>query len=468
MQPCHPNHRQTTIPKPVRLRDGCSLQSLIRSARLMMILLSVPLLLQSQQVRSFAEIDSLSYRAYLNSDWKEVINLAKEGFRDGYDYYYLRMRAGEAELNRKNPVGAAEQFRKALVFNDKDPIALELLYSSLLFSGDLAESRLLAANYSKEFREKLGIPARRLITSAFFEPGYMSNPKSDQFSVIPDGAELAHIYGVPNYWYFSAGINLEAGKRFSATLSTNILSFAATQQILIRNLPPIVFDVPFDQRAVYLGGNYYLGKGFHLSLAGQMMSSTIPLYQWVDSNTGGQYELGATSYRDLALNFSVYKQFHYVTIGLGADVNRLKNLWYKQVQTELTLYPAGNINTYLKVGGTWLPDSLKPSGRVVAHAIAGRKLFRTIWMEGEYYLGDIRNFSEHNAYVVFNNLDVIRKRMGFTILAYQVLPHLDLSLRYQYTLRSASWQIYKNSKYIGDLSKDYPVNSFIGGLTWRF
>jgi hypothetical protein len=78
----------------------------------------------------------------------------------GYDYYYLRMRAGEAELAMHKPVKAINHFRKALEFNEKDPVALELLYSSLLYSGDLAESRMLAASYSPAFRKRLGIPAR--------------------------------------------------------------------------------------------------------------------------------------------------------------------------------------------------------------------------------------------------------------------------------------------------------------------
>ncbi|MFA5816414.1 MAG: hypothetical protein WC865_12415 [Bacteroidales bacterium] len=430
--------------------------------------LLLPLLSPAQETHSFAEIDSLSYKAYLDADWKRVLDYTRSGFNSGFDFYYLRMRAGLAELNRHSPVRAAVHFRKALEFNQNDPYALEYLYSSLLFSGDLAESRLLANTYSPAFRKRLGIPARRLITSAFIEPGYMLNSKAAELKAYRPDAELAHLYFVPGYWFLSAGVNLESGKRFSAAISTNILSFTAVQQFLIQNQEPQVFVVPFDQRAVYLAGSYYLGKGFHLSLAGQVMSYTLPLYRWVAGNTGGEYLLDAFAYRDLAFNASVVKRFPYVTIGLAADANRFKNQWVKQAGAKLTMYPAGNVNTYLQMGGTWLSDSLNPAGRIIAHATAGRKLFRLVWIEGVYYYGDIRNFSESNAYVVFNNYDMIRKRMGINLLAYRLLPHLDLSLRYQYTLRSATWQIYQNSGYIQDLQQDYPIHSFIGGLTWRF
>jgi hypothetical protein len=440
--------------------------NLVKLSTLALMLL--PWFSQAQQQHTFTEIDSLSYKAYLDADWKKVLDYSRTGFNSASDYYYLRMRAGVAELNRYNPVRAAVHFRKALDFNQNDPYAQEYLYSSLLFSGDLAESRLLATTCSPAFRKRLGIPAPRLITSAFIEPGYMVNSKAAEFKAYRPDAELAHVYLVPAYWYFSAGVNLEAGKRFSATVATNIISFTAIQQFLIQNLPALVFDVPFDQKAVYLAGSYYPGKGFHLALAGQVLSYTLPLYRWIPGDLGGQYVQDAFAYSDLALNASVVKRFPYVTVDIAADANRFKNQWVKQAGAELTIYPAGNVNTYLQMGGTWLSDSLNPAGRIVAHATAGRKLFRSVWIEGNYYYGDIRNFSEHNASVVYNNYDMIRKRMGINLLAYQVLPHLDLSLRYQYTLRSATWQFYQNSEYISDLQQPYPVHSFIGGLTWLF
>ena len=435
---------------------------------LVLLGLLVPLLVSAQEKPSFARIDSLSYQAYLKSDWKKVIEYSRDGLTAGYDYYYLRVRAGIAELNLKNPNKAAVHFRKALDFSLNDPVALEYLYSSLLFSGNLAEARLLAGTYSPAFRKRLGIPSNRLITNAFIEFGYMVNPKVGELKAIRPDAELAYVYLLPDYWYLAAGVSLEAGRRFSGSLSTNILSFKPIQQFLIQNQAAQVFDVPFDQRAVHLSGSYYLGKGFHMGLAGQYMSYTVPLYTRIAGETGDTYYLEALDYRDLALNASVTKRFSHLTLTIAADANRFKNLWYKQAMARATFYPSGNINTYLTAEATLITDSLNPSGRIIAHGSAGRRLFRSIWLEGDYYYGDICNFSEQSAYVVFNNLDLIRKRMGISLLAFRVLPHLDLSIRYQYTLRTASWRIYRNSEYISDLKNDYPVHNFIGGLIWRF
>ncbi len=434
----------------------------------LILFLLLPLTSPSQNPPSFNQIDSLSYNAYLASDWKKVLQYSNQGFNAGYDYYFLRMRAGLAELNRKFPVRAAKHFRKALAFSANDPYAVEYLYSSLLFSGDWAESRLLAADSPPEIRKKIGIADKRLISSAFVETGYMFNPNADSIKAYQPDAELSHLYMVPSYWYLSAGINLEAGKRFSAVISTNIISFTAIQQFLIPGQASLIYDVPFDQRAIYLAGSYYVGNGFHLTLAGQALSYTLPLYIWEPGDAGGQYVQNAFTYTDLAFNLAIRKRFPWVAIGLAADFNRFKNLWYRQEQADFTLYPSGNVNTWLKLEGTLLSDSISPSGRMITHASVGRKIWGKLWIEGDYYYGDIRNFSEQNAYVVFTNFDKIKKRMGINLLAYKIIPHLDLSFRYQYTLRSASWQTYLNSEYIGDQFRDYPVHSIIGGLTWQF
>ncbi len=422
----------------------------------------------AQEKRSFSQIDSLSYQAYLSSDWKKVLSYSSEGFKSGFDFYYLRMRAGIAELTLNRPVQASRHFREALKFSEYDQTAQSLLYSSLQFSGNLAEARILAADFSSDLREKLDIPERKLISSIFMEPGYMLNSKAAELKAFRPDLQEAHLYLVPAYWYVSAGVNIEAGKRFSATLATNILSFQATQQIIFQNQDPLVFDVPFDQRAVYFGAGYYLGKGFRISAAGHFLTCAIPLYSWSPGQAGGQYVQGASDWRDLAFNASLIKRFSYVTVGLSGDANRFKNVWYRQASASLTVYPSGNVNTYLKAEAAWLSDSLVSTGRLIAHGGIGRKLFRTVWIEGNYYVGNIQNYTEANAYVVYNNFDMIRKRFDINLMAYRILHRMDLSLRYQYTLRSATWLTYENSEYIEGVQQDYPVHSLIFGLIWQF
>ncbi|MFO7616044.1 MAG: hypothetical protein R6V75_02195, partial [Bacteroidales bacterium] len=135
--------------------------------------------LQAQVERSFAGIDSLSYQACLDSNWREVRRLTTEGFSLGYDYYFLRMRAGVAELGLNRPLKAENHFKKALAFSSQDPYATAYRYLALVASGHFAEARLVADSIPQDTRERFQIPAPRPITSAFVEPGYMFAARAD-------------------------------------------------------------------------------------------------------------------------------------------------------------------------------------------------------------------------------------------------------------------------------------------------
>ena len=423
-----------------------------------------PIAAVAQAKHSFAAIDSLSYQAWQRSDWKRVNELTREGLQSGFDWYYLRMRAGAAEMGLHHPVSAERHYRRALEFNDKDPVALGCLYESYLFSGKLPEARLLARDFQPVLRRKLGIPVRRLISCAFVESGYMVNPSADSLRSFRPDADASHLYLIPSYWYVSAGAGIEAGSRFSATISANMLSFRAYQQFIFGIQTPLELEVPYDQRSVYLSGACYLGKGFRMTLSGQAMTYTLPLYHWESSESGGGFVATGDSYTDLALGTSLEKRFPYFSLTIQGDANRFKNIWYTQAGAAATLYPAGNINTWFRLSGTWCSDS----SRFVMNAAAGRKLFGRAWLEGEYWYGSIRNYSESNSYVVFNNFDLITSRVGASLLVYRLLPHLDLAVRYQYSLRRAAWQTYSGGVYVTDINRVYPVHSIIGGLTWQF
>ncbi len=434
---------------------------------LFLLFLAIPCL--AQEKLSFRQVDSLSYDAWYRGDWKQTARIAREGFDHEVDYYYLRMRAGIATLNLNKPEQASIHFRRALNFSQTDSNALVYLYLALVKAGNYQEARLILDSIPTGSREKFEIPAPRIIRNVYLEPGYMLNGEAADLKAYRPEAVLAHHYMVPTYSYVGVGLNLEPQKRLNLTMAANLLSFFAYQQFIIANNEPFEFDVPFDQRALYLAGNYYLGKGFSLTLAGQMLTATYPLMEWQGTNTGGSYVEKGHFYRDLAFNGSLIKRFPFVTFALRADVNRFRDSTCTQAGADLTFYPAGNTDTYIRGEGTWVMKKQDKSGRLVAQGIIGRKIFKSVWMEGYYSYGLIRNYSEKSAYIVYNNFDPIKSRAGINLLVNGITRNLDLAIRYQWSKRTTSWQFYDSS---GDFDQDfelkYPMHSIIGGLTWRF
>lgn len=433
-----------------------------------LILLIRPFAGNAQKAWTFSDVDSLSYRAYLDKDWKKVRSVMNSSLEAGIDYYYLRMRAGIAGFARNRPEHAIPHFMKALEFSRKDPDAMGYLYLCLLNSANYPEARLIYDSIPAGARTRYGIPKRKPVTGFFIEPGYIFNPADDSLAAYRPEAEFAHHYAVPSYLYVGAGLTFEAGRRFSATLAASTISFRAYQQFIIANNEPFQFDVSFNQQSLYMAGGYYLGKGFTAELAGQILMATYPLYSWKGSSSGGSYEETGYFYRDYALHAALIKRFPYVKISAGIDANRFKEIRYLQAGTDATVYPTGSNTVYLQAGGTWVMDSLNRAGHFVVDSKAGLKLFKTVWLEGYYSFGEVRYYSEKSAYVVYNNFDPIHQKAGLNLLFVNLFSHLDLALRYQWSERMATWQLYRGVSYLSDYSKGYSMHSIIGGLTWRF
>jgi hypothetical protein len=92
----------------------------------------------------------------------------------------------------------------------------------------------------------------------------------------------------------------------------------------------------------------------------------------------------------------------------------------------MILYPRGNTNLYLQTQATYhLQNSI---GNIVWYNKVGVKVFPGTWVDFFMSAGDMINFSELNSLVVYNQLDVIKSRWGFSI--HQLLGKHAMYLKY--------------------------------------
>ncbi|MFO7617403.1 MAG: hypothetical protein R6V75_09140, partial [Bacteroidales bacterium] len=273
----------------------------------------------------------------------------------------------------------------------------------------------------------------------------------------------------PAYSYIGAGLNLNPHRRLYITLAANQLRFFALQYFTLEGSEPIEYEVPFDQKALYAAATWYFGRGFSGTVASQVLSATYPLREWKQTSPTGNYEEVPYYYRDIALHASLAKQFPWATLALRSDWNRFRGSRYIQGGADITLYPAGNTNTWLRGVATVISGRKAAGPRYVTTLSAGRRLFGSAWLEGFYSFGEIINYSENSAWVVYNNYDPISARAGVNLLIYNITRNLDLALRYQWSSRTSTWQLYdSNGTYTGDFEKGYQMHSMTGGIIWRF
>ncbi|MBC7382495.1 MAG: hypothetical protein H7296_05790 [Bacteroidia bacterium] len=118
---------------------------------------------------SFTTVESKSYNLYLQKDWKRLGNFCEFALGKGYDYYYLRVRAGIAYFEQYQYRKAAVHFEKAALFNASN-FDKAYLYYCYLYSERFEQARLLSKSFDVELRSALKIRSNTF-TGAGIEGG---------------------------------------------------------------------------------------------------------------------------------------------------------------------------------------------------------------------------------------------------------------------------------------------------------
>ena len=422
----------------------------------------------AQEKMSFHETDSLTFKAYLEHNWKEVIRLGKKAISDETDYYYLRIRIGIAQYSIGNYDQAIPSFKKALDFNQGDPVAEEYLYYAYLFSGQEAEASCLSAKVNEPLKDSLRIKQKQF--KLYSELGLMTVPNADSLMAYNPGGGRVHNYQVSGYSFGALGISAKAGNCLTLTFGLQRLNFSIREQYQLPLLDPFTFDVSFAENSLYSGAQWYLKHGFTFLGGVRLLSGQYTWHDYQANPAGGTFPERSGRYRDLTLHAGLSKRLPFFNLGLSADVNRFKGNIYYQAGANLTVYPKGNLNLYLtgELSRTGIDSAWVSDGAYIWKTIMGFKIAPKIWLEAGFTSGYLQNWSENQAYIVYNNFDPILKRIGLNLISVDLFKNLDFSIRYNWTRRLASWEIIDDTGAAHIAGQLYPFHSLILGGTWRF
>ena len=97
----------------------------------------------------------------------------------------------------------------------------------------------------------------------------------------------------------------------------------------------------------------------------------------------------------------------------------------------------------------------KVNNRFIFSQNAGAHLYKTLWGEGNITLGNLKNYSDLNAFYVYNSVDPTTFRTGFSLFWY-VGTKVTIIGNYTY-----------DTKQIEPTQKNYNQQSFSGGIIWK-
>lgn len=432
----------------------------------------MPLSLRTQ---TFSEIDTETYRLYLERDWNELIRAGRDALKKDIDYYYLRMRIGIAYHEKKNYKTAQNHFRRALGMNQGDPVALEYLYYAYLLAGQTQQAALLYKDFPESLKERIPPPelkpVNRISAEYLYSHLYSDDPINDPgtFENLPlgvwqitrsfhnlnvsmnhqmhPGTSFTHAYtymGKSNFYYFNDGL-----------------------------LPFGVDGQKIRQHQYYLSPSFTLRGGLVISPAFHYLriSYQIPYLTGASPGPGGGNNIGYTEDFTnqmvggfaLALNRG---PFRFDLKGIYSSLNRADQV---TASAGLTWYPLGNMDLYLGAGlHSHIPDLDKGDLVLIPDGMAGFGIASKVWIEISGSYGDMQNYTESNGYIIYNGLDWMR---------YKVLGNLIVPLTGKGSV------LYAGARFAGYENRFIPLYpdqtalpenltytglSVFGGLSWKF
>lgn len=127
---------------------------------------------------SYQEIDSQSYKMYIDGNWNELTAFGEKASSNGFDYYYLNARIGRAYFELKDYEKSKHYFEKALENNSASLFAKEYLFWCYLNLNQDAKAVIAYKSLPDSIQQKLNYNPSRPIDYVYVESGLKisSNP----------------------------------------------------------------------------------------------------------------------------------------------------------------------------------------------------------------------------------------------------------------------------------------------------
>ncbi len=425
---------------------------------------------------TFREADSLSLDLYNKGEWKDLISLCNQAIREGYDYYYLRMRAGIASFETRRYMKAALHFREALVFNENDPVAEEYLYGCYLELNRSTDAINTFDKLPPSAREKLK-KTLPLLHRLNIEAGPIFSDQMQEYDLIDlDGED--NIYGQADItrqgYYFSPGLAWGFKKGYGIYGAYSQVGLSKEKRVKIGDSLYVDDKYPLTQSQFYLSGMVPLGRGFYVLPAVNFIldryETIMPLYD--SASAGYLFSREQTKLQSYIGYLLVMKDFHIVQTGIFAAISNLNEKEQIQAGFQIVVFPWGNLNFYLS--SKLLNNRNDGINNIIFEQMVGTRIFKPVWLELCVTVGQLKNYHEHNAFVVYNITDKIQFKGGAKLI-YTIDSRWTVTAEYLYLVRRGQYLQYSAADvpegqppFPVTMYKDFRNNIILVGLNWKF
>ncbi len=373
------------------------------------ILLFVSIGIKAQSTINQEVADSISYSYFLSNDWDKLIQFGQKTLKSGISFKRLHQRMGYAYYAKADYYHSKKQYEAAYKFDSKDADTNLYLYFCGLYLANETFARYHAAKLPKETQSYYGIKPFKIVDAIDVEYNY----------------KIAETDTRSNPVYMRAGINTKLGYKLNL-----YQAFSNYKQYVNSSVPTI-------QNEYYANLTVTTGQHSTFDLAYHYLKTAIDTSLFPGNMVFAKY------------HFSINR----LDFGLSGSLlnNSLGDFGQFGLQAGLSL--PGRLYPYLKSSVYQMVET--GNNRIVFSQSAGALFFKTLWLEGNVTLGNLKNYTDFNALYVYNSLDATTFRSGVSLFWY---VGQKLTFFGNYTF---------DKKHIDETDINYNQQSFSGGLIWK-
>jgi tetratricopeptide (TPR) repeat protein len=445
-----------------------------RNLNMLMFIAALFCVSQSIYSQTFIVIDTNTYNLYLEKDWDELIREGKKALRQDVDYYNLRMRIGIAYYEKKNYKLAQCHFRKALKFNNGDTPATEYLYYAYLLGGQIQQAELVYKNFRASQKEKIPSPGSKIIDRISVEYLYSQVSTDDlindreTFEGIPYGTRII----TRNFQNLNAAFHhhMHPGTSFTHAYTylgkTSFYHYDNGLDSLGTSGHKVNQHQYYISPLFTLRGGLVIRPAFHFL----HVSYQVPILTGTGPGPGGWNDIvfRNETQKQLVGGLTLMKYQGPYIFRLGAVYSNLNRADQLTGSMGLTWYPLGNLDLYAGASlNAHFNDLDKAESALIPDLLIGWSIASKVWMEISGSYGEMKNYSESNAYIIYNSLDW----MKYKALATLMVPLTEKGSLVYAGVRYAGYEnqfIPLDQNLPADLyNLNYNSLSIFGGISWK-
>jgi hypothetical protein len=354
-----------------------------------------------------------------------------------------------------------------------DKTVAEYLYLSYLLGGRSYDAYQIVPELSASARERLGLSKKKIVEEFYVEGGpafagntdLKNNRKGRQTGrndTIYNGS-----YYYDNIYYGHAGIRLRLHPSVSIYQGYSYVEAPVTEKVRYMGEPVPDFHYATKQHEYYgninvnLPGNILATPAFHMIWLKYALRRDA-----YEPEVGGLvYDTVYEKERMYVASLALKKDISVFALEVSGTYGDFGHMVHQQFSLAGYVYPLGNLNLYAKTGLTYMWN--KNDDRWIFHQMIGWSPLKKFWLEGSGTFGQLQDYTERNAFIIYNSPEEINYKIEGTMIL-EVTSNIELSLRYRFLERVNRYLSYTSFEDFTFKHTKYPYHTLIGGIKWRF